>query len=91
MPAFAADDGTELAYHVMGEGEPLLYTAVHPERVRPLTLITARARALGIGFTEEHRREAAALRSAEPWFAATRDSFEACLAGTATDAIASGG
>jgi pimeloyl-ACP methyl ester carboxylesterase len=166
MPAFAADDGTELAYHVMGEGEPLLclpggpmrasaylgdlgglsrhrqlvlldlrgtgdsavpadpstyrcdrqvpdvealrrhlgldhidvlahsaagdlallYAAGHPERVRTLTLITARARALGIDFTEEHRREAAALRSAEPWFAATRDSFEACLAGTATGA-----
>ncbi|MFE9642875.1 alpha/beta fold hydrolase [Streptomyces sp. NPDC006365] len=166
MPAFAADDGTELAYHVVGEGEPLLclpggpmrasaylgdlgglsrhrqlvlldlrgtgdsaipadpatyrcdrqgpdaealrrhlglehidvlahsaagdlallYAAENPERVRSLTLITARARALGVDFTEEHRREAAALRSAEPWFAATRVSFEAFLAGTATDA-----
>jgi len=166
MPAFTADDGTELAYHLMGEGEPLLclpggpmrasaylgdlgglskrrqlilldlrgtgdsaipadpatyrcdrqvpdvealrrhldlthidvlahsaagdlallYAADHPERVRTLTLITARARALGIHFTEEHRREAAALRSAEPWYATSRNSFEAALAGTATDA-----
>lgn len=166
MPAFAALDGTELAYHVMGEGEPLLclpggpmrasaylgdlgglserrrlimldlrgtgdsavpadpatyrcdrqvadvealrehlgldrvdvlahsaggdlallYAARHPRRVRTLTLVTARARALGVDFTEEHRREAAALRAAEPWFGAAHDAYEAVWAGTATDA-----
>ncbi len=32
MPAFAADDGTELAYHVMGEGEPLLCLPGGPMR-----------------------------------------------------------
>jgi pimeloyl-ACP methyl ester carboxylesterase len=166
MPTFTAPDGTELAYHVMGEGEPLLclpggpmrasaylgdlgglsrhrrlvlldlrgtggsgvpadpatyrcdrqvadvealrgrlgldridvlahsaagdlailYAARYSQRVRSLTLVTARARALGVDFTEEHRWEAAALRTAEPWFGAARDAYEAVLAGSATDA-----
>jgi pimeloyl-ACP methyl ester carboxylesterase len=166
MPAFTALDGTELAYHVVGEGEPLLclpggpmraaaylgdlgglsrerrlvmldlrgtgdsgipadpatyrcdrqvadvealrdhlgldrvdvlahsaggdlailYAARHPQRIRTLTLITARARALGVDFTEEHRGEAAALRTAEPWFRAAHDAYETVWAGSATDA-----
>jgi pimeloyl-ACP methyl ester carboxylesterase len=166
MPAFTAPDGTELAYHVVGEGEPLLclpggpmrasaylgdlgglarrrrlvmldlrgtgdsgipadpatyrcdrqvpdvealrdhleldrvdllahsaagdlailYAARHPRRIRSLTMITARARALGVEFTEEHRREAAALRTAEPWFKAAYDAYKAVWAGSATDA-----
>lgn len=166
MPTFTALDGTELAYHVVGEGEPLLclpggpmrasaylgdlgglsshrrlvmldlrgtgdsgiptdpatyrcdrqvadvealrdhlgldrvdvlahsaggdlailYAARHPERVRSLTLVTARARALGVDFTEEHRREAAGLRAAEPWFATARLALDAVWAGSATDA-----
>ncbi|MGX7763036.1 alpha/beta fold hydrolase [Streptomyces angustmyceticus] len=165
MPAFAAFDGTELAYHVVGEGEPLLclpggpmrasaylgdlgglaehrqlilldlrgtgdsgvprdpagyrcdrqvadvealrahlglervdvlthsaggdlallHAARYPRRIRTLTLVTARARALGVDFTEEHRREAAALRAAEPWFGAARTAYEKVWAGTATD------
>jgi pimeloyl-ACP methyl ester carboxylesterase len=63
----------------------ILYAARHPARVRALTLVAARARALGIDFTAEHRREAAALRLAEPWFGAARDAYEAIWAGTATD------
>ncbi|MGA4949493.1 alpha/beta fold hydrolase [Streptomyces lydicamycinicus] len=166
MPAFAAPDGTPLAYHVVGEGEPLLclpggpmrasgylgdlgglserrrlikldlrgtgdsgrpadpatyrcdrqvadvealrvhlgldrvdllahsaagdlallYAARHPQRIRTLTLVTARARALGVDFTEAHRREAAALRTAEPWFGAAYDAYERVWAGSATDA-----
>jgi pimeloyl-ACP methyl ester carboxylesterase len=165
MPTFTAPDGTELAYHVVGEGEPLLclpggpmrasaylgdlgglsgqrrlvmldlrgtgdsgipadsatyrcdrqvgdveafrdhlgldrvdlfahsaagdlallYAARHPERIRTLALITARARALGVDFTEEHRREAAALRAGEPWFGAAHEAYEAVWAGSATD------
>jgi pimeloyl-ACP methyl ester carboxylesterase len=49
-------------------------------------MITARARALGVDFTEEHRREAAALRTAEPWFGAAHDAYETVWAGSATDA-----
>lgn len=166
MPTFTALDGTELAYHVVGEGEPLLclpggpmrasaylgdlgglskrhqlvmldlrgtgdsgipvdpatyrcdrqvvdvealrdhlgldrvdvlahsaggdlailYAARHPQRIRSLALITARARALGVDFTDEHRREAVALRTAEPWFGAAHDACENVWAGTASDA-----
>ncbi|PKV83781.1 alpha/beta fold hydrolase [Streptomyces sp. TLI_146] len=166
MPAFTAPDGTELAYHVRGEGEPLLcvpggpmrasaylgdlgglaahrrlvlldlrgtgdsevpadpatyrcdrqvadvealrdhlgldrvdllahsaggdlallYAARHPRRVRTLTLVTARARALGVDFTEEHRREAAALRANEPWFEAAYGAYERIWAGSDADA-----
>ncbi|MBH1938856.1 alpha/beta hydrolase [Streptomyces sp. AV19] len=166
MPTLTAADGTELAYHVMGEGEPLLclpggpmrasaylgnlgglsrrrqlvmldlrgtgdsgipgdpatyrcdrqvddvealrdhfgwdrvdvlahsaggdlailYAARHPQRIRTLSLITARARALGVDFTAEHRREAAALRTAEPWFEDAREAYEAIWAGTPADA-----
>ncbi|MEU3463847.1 alpha/beta hydrolase [Streptomyces sp. NPDC006733] len=166
MPSFTAPDGTELAYHVTGEGEPLLclpggpmrasaylgdlgglskrrrlllldlrgtggsgvpadpatyrcdrqvadveafrdhlglervdvlahsaagdlallYAARHPGRVRALALITARARALGVDFTTAHRREASALRTAEPWFAGAHEAGERVWAGAATDA-----
>ncbi|MGW6399766.1 alpha/beta fold hydrolase [Streptomyces sp. NPDC055134] len=165
MPAFTAPDGTRLAYHVVGEGEPLvclpggpmrasaylgdlgglskrrrlvlldlrgtgdsdvpadpstyrcdrqvddvealrvqlglesvdllahsaagdlalLYAARYPERVRTLTMVAARARALGVDFTTEQRLEAAALRADEPWFASARDAFGRVWDGTATD------
>ena len=166
MPTFAAPDGTQLAYHSVGEGEPLiclpggamrasaylgdlgglashrrlilldlrgtggssvpadpatyrvdrqvadvealrahlglaqvdllahsaagdlalLYAAAHPQRVSTLALITARARALGVDFTVAHRREAAALRTSEPWYAGARAGFDRIWDGTATDA-----
>ncbi|MFC9249547.1 alpha/beta fold hydrolase [Streptomyces sp. NPDC057136] len=166
MPTFAAPDGTELAYHLVGEGEPLLclpggpmrastylgdlgglarhrrlvvldlrgtgnsavpvdtatyrcdrqvgdvealrehlgldlvdvlahsaggdlallHAVRHPRRIRTLTLITPRARALGVDFTEEHRRDAAALRSAEPWFEAAHAAYERIWAGGVADA-----
>ncbi|WP_326769439.1 hypothetical protein OG978_37145 [Streptomyces sp. NBC_01591] len=57
-----------------------------PQLRLPLSLIAARARALGVEFDHGHRLEAAALRSAEPWFAA---GYEACgrvWTGAATDA-----
>lgn len=166
MPTLTAADGTELAYHVIGEGEPLLclpggpmrasaylgdlgglsrqrqlvmldlrgtgdssipgdpatyrcdrqvddiealrdhfgwdrvdilahsasgdlailYTARYQQRIRTLSLITARTRALGVDFTDEHRREAAALRTAESWFEAAHDAHEAVWFGSPTDA-----
>ncbi|MEU8118559.1 alpha/beta hydrolase [Spirillospora sp. NPDC049024] len=72
--------------HSAGGDIAVLYAAQFAQRVRRLVLVTARFRALGIGFTAEHRREAAVKRRAEPWFAAGRDAFEAVLAGTASDA-----
>ncbi|MFE5737402.1 alpha/beta fold hydrolase [Streptomyces celluloflavus] len=79
-------DRVDVLAHSAGGDLALLYAARYPERVRTLTLITARARALGVDFTEEHRREAAALRTAEPWFGPAHNAYEAVWAGTADDA-----
>ncbi|MFB7667132.1 alpha/beta fold hydrolase [Kitasatospora sp. NPDC056138] len=79
-------DRVDVLAHSAAGDLAILYAARHPQRVRTLTLVTARARALGVDFTAEHRREAAALRAGEPWFGAARDAYEAVLAGTATDA-----
>jgi pimeloyl-ACP methyl ester carboxylesterase len=79
-------DHVDVLAHSAAGDLAILWAARYPERVRTLTLVTARARALGIGFTVEHRREAAALRTGEPWFGAAHDAFEAIWAGTASDA-----
>ncbi|GAA4575048.1 alpha/beta fold hydrolase [Planotetraspora kaengkrachanensis] len=78
-------DRVDVLAHSAGGDLALLYAAGHPRRVRTLTLVTARARALGVEFTEDHRREAAALRAAEPWFGPAYDAYEAVWAGSATD------
>ncbi|MFF1654492.1 alpha/beta fold hydrolase [Streptomyces sp. NPDC058255] len=75
----------DLLAHSAGADLALLYAARHPQRIRTLTLITGRARALGIDFTEEHRREAAALRRTEPWFESAHEAYERVWAGTASD------
>ncbi|MFE0376912.1 alpha/beta fold hydrolase [Streptomyces inhibens] len=79
-------DRVDVLAHSAAGDLALLYAARYPERIRTLSLITARARALGVDFTVEHRLEAAALRTAEPWFGSARDAFDAVWAGTATDA-----
>ncbi|MEU9121547.1 alpha/beta hydrolase [Streptomyces sp. NPDC048506] len=76
----------DLLAHSAAGDLALLHAARHPHRIRTLTLITPRGRALGIDFTVEHRLEAAALRAAEPWFPAARDAYGAIWSGTATDA-----
>ncbi|WP_327358238.1 alpha/beta fold hydrolase [Streptomyces sp. NBC_01304] len=79
-------DRIDLLAHSAAGDLALLYAARHPGRIRSLTLITARARAIGVDFTEEQRREAAALRAGEPWFASALEAYERILAGTAADA-----
>jgi pimeloyl-ACP methyl ester carboxylesterase len=79
-------DRVDVLAHSAAGDLAILYATRHPERVRTLALITARARALGIDFTEEHRREAAALRTGEPWYGAARDAYAAIWAGSAADA-----
>ncbi|WP_037607228.1 alpha/beta fold hydrolase [Streptacidiphilus rugosus] len=63
----------------------LLYAARYPERISALVLVTSRARAVGIDFTPEHRREALELRSREPWYPEAVVAFDAVVEGTATD------
>ncbi|WP_393099734.1 alpha/beta fold hydrolase [Streptomyces sp. LN325] len=79
-------DRVDLLAHSAAGDLALLHAAAHPHRVRTLTLVTARARALGVDFTLEHRREAAALRRAEPWFEKAYEAFERIWAGSVADA-----
>ncbi|MGX1976327.1 alpha/beta fold hydrolase [Streptomyces kronopolitis] len=79
-------DRVDVLAHSAAGDLALLYAARHPTHIRTLTLVTARARALGIDFTHEHRMEAAALRTAEPWFDSAHEAYQAIWAGTATDA-----
>src|SRR5882757_5177837 len=79
-------DRVDVLAHSAAGDLAILYAARYPRRIRTLTLITARARALGLDFTEEHRREAAALRTAEPWFRTAHHAYEAVWAGSPTDA-----
>lgn len=60
----------------------LLYALAHPDHVRTLTLVTARARALGVDFTREHREEAAALRVREPWYERAIQAYGNLLSGS---------
>ncbi|WP_051900061.1 alpha/beta fold hydrolase [Streptomyces aureus] len=79
-------DRVDLLAHSAGCDLALLYAVRHPERVRSLTMVTGRARALGVDFTPEHRLEGAALRKAEPWFESAHDAYTRLWDGTATDA-----
>lgn len=83
--AHLGPDRVDVLAHSAGGDLALLYAAAHPHRVRTLTLVTGRARALGVDFTREHRREAAALRGAEPWFGSAHDAYERIWAGSADD------
>ncbi|MET9464651.1 alpha/beta hydrolase [Streptomyces sp. NPDC006544] len=76
----------DLLAHSASGDLALLYAARYPERVRSLVLVAARARALGIDFPMEGRKEAVELRAAEPWFESTRRAREAVWGGTATEA-----
>jgi pimeloyl-ACP methyl ester carboxylesterase len=63
----------------------LAYAARHPERVRSLVLVCARARTAGIDFPVERRREALELRREEPWYDEVAAAFERAVAGDADD------
>ncbi|MEU8788426.1 alpha/beta hydrolase [Streptomyces sp. NPDC048643] len=79
-------DRVDLLAHSAGGDLALLYAVRYPGRVRCLTLVTARARTLGVDFTPEHRTEGAALRSGEPWFEGAHEAYARIWAGTASDA-----
>ncbi|NGO76550.1 alpha/beta fold hydrolase [Streptomyces sp. YC504] len=74
-------DRVDLLAHSAGSNLALLYAAAHPARVRQLALITPTLWAVDIPVTPEQRREAARLRSGEPWFDEAWPVFEARLRG----------
>ncbi|GAA1375430.1 alpha/beta fold hydrolase [Streptomyces beijiangensis] len=76
----------DLLAHSAAGDLALLYAAAYPQRVNSLTLVTARARALGVDFTVGHRHEAADLRKSEPWYEGAREGFDRIWDGTAADA-----
>lgn len=78
-------DRVDLLAHSAGCDLALLYAVRHPQRVRTLTMVAGRARALGVDFTPEHRAEGAALRKAEPWFEGAHDAYTRLWDGTATE------
>ncbi|MGW0698434.1 alpha/beta fold hydrolase [Streptomyces sp. NPDC002867] len=63
-------DRVDLLGHSAGAGPALYYATRHPGCVRSLTLVTPDTSAVGIPATPDDRREAALLRSAEPWYEA---------------------
>ncbi|MFJ8010555.1 alpha/beta fold hydrolase [Streptomyces fagopyri] len=79
-------DRVDVLAHSAAGDLALLHAAAHPHRVRTLTLVTARARALGVDFTPEHRREAALTRRSEPWFEEAYEALERIWAGSSADA-----
>ncbi|MBF9071376.1 alpha/beta fold hydrolase [Streptacidiphilus fuscans] len=81
-----AAERIDLLAHSAAGDLALHYAAHHPQRVRSLVLVTARARAAGIDFPVEQRREALPLRSGEPWYGEAVAAFERAMTGAATDA-----
>ncbi|WP_329119207.1 alpha/beta fold hydrolase [Streptomyces sp. NBC_01465] len=75
----------DLLAHSAAGDLALLYAAAHPQRIRTLTLITARGRAVGVDFTVADRHEAADLRKSEPWYDGARACFDRIWDGAATD------
>ncbi|MFF4652903.1 alpha/beta fold hydrolase [Streptomyces sp. NPDC001380] len=73
----------DLLGHSVAGDLVLAYAARHPERVRSLVLVCARARTAGIDFPVERRREALELRRDEPWFDEVVPAFERAVAGDA--------
>lgn len=69
-------DRVDLLAHSAAGDLGLLYAAAQPERIANLVLVTARARALGVEFTPEQRREGFALRAGEEWFPEANAAFE---------------
>ncbi|MFE4452825.1 alpha/beta fold hydrolase [Streptomyces sp. NPDC056796] len=61
-----------------------LYAAKYPQRLRSLTLVTPATATLGLPATDQDRREAAELRSGEPWYPEARAALEEIQAGRAT-------
>ncbi|MCQ4207059.1 alpha/beta fold hydrolase [Streptomyces longispororuber] len=67
--------------HSAGGNLAAQYAARHPERIGRLVQVTSPQRALGCAASAQDRRDAAALRSHEPWFAAAYAEYEKLLAG----------
>lgn len=77
----------DLLAHSAGADLAALYAARHPEALRSLVLVTPATRAVGFVTGERETREAAALRSAEPWYEEALPALEQVRTGRASDAL----
>ncbi|MFD9093257.1 alpha/beta fold hydrolase [Streptomyces collinus] len=77
-------DRIDLLAHSGGANLAVRYAGRHPGHVGRLGLITPSVRAVGIGITDELRRETVQPRRDEPWFPEAFAALEAIGAGRAT-------
>ncbi|WP_137991842.1 alpha/beta fold hydrolase [Streptomyces vilmorinianum] len=75
----------DLLGHSGGANIAVRYAARYPGNVGRLALITPGPAAVGITVAARMRREAARLRSDEPWFPAAFDALSAITEGTGSD------
>ncbi|MFE9814362.1 alpha/beta fold hydrolase [Streptomyces sp. NPDC005773] len=80
-------DGADLLAHSAAGDLAALYAARYPQAVRSLILVAPTTRAVGFPFVEREAREAAALRSAEPWYGQALPALEEIWAGRMTDEL----
>ncbi|MBW5247727.1 alpha/beta hydrolase [Streptomyces sp. P01-B04] len=80
-------DRADLLAHSAAGDLAALYVARYPQAVRSLILVAPTTRAVGFPFVEREAREAAALRSPEPWYASALPALEEIWAGRMTDEL----
>ncbi|MDQ0840643.1 alpha/beta fold hydrolase [Streptomyces sp. V1I6] len=74
-------DRIDVLAHSAAADLAVMYAARRPHRVRSLILVTPGTRAVGLPITDGDRREAAGLRSREPWFGPGRAALDEIAAG----------
>lgn len=77
----------DLLAHSAAGDLAMLYAARYPQAVRNLILVAPTTRAVGFPFIEREARAAAALRSAQSWYAQALPALEAIWAGRMTDEL----
>jgi proline iminopeptidase len=78
-------EGSDVLGHSAGANIAVQYAVRHRRRVNKLALITPSGRAVDVEPDSEMRREIAALRQDEPWFADAAAAFERIAAGAETE------
>ncbi|WNI33809.1 alpha/beta hydrolase [Streptomyces sp. ITFR-6] len=77
----------DLLAHSAAADLAVLYAARYPGALRRLLLVAPTTRAAGLGFAEREAREAAALRSSEPWYEEALPALEEIWTGRLDDEL----
>ncbi|WNI26507.1 alpha/beta hydrolase [Streptomyces sp. ITFR-16] len=81
------EERIDLLAHSAAGDLAALYAARHPRALRSLILVAPGTRAVGFPFAAREAREAAELRSSEPWYAAALPAQEEIWAVRLTDEL----